>query len=84
MGTMLGFPVVVDNNLPSIAASTTGGPVFGNLGNAMVRREVIYPSVMRLQERYADQLAVGYIGFHRIDYRSNDMRAAVTVKPAAT
>ena len=41
-------------------------------------------SILRLQERYADFLAVGYIGFVRTDIRSNDMRAAVTVKPAAT
>jgi hypothetical protein len=39
---------------------------------------------MRLTERYADYLAVGYLGFARVDMRSNDLRAAVTVRPAAT
>jgi hypothetical protein len=39
---------------------------------------------MRLNERYADFLAVGYLGFVRLDFRSNDLRAAVTVKAAAT
>jgi len=39
---------------------------------------------MRLQERYADYFAVGYIGHYRLDIRSNDLRAAVTVKAAAS
>jgi len=39
---------------------------------------------MRLTERYADYLQIGYLGYLRADMRSNDMRAAATVKPAAT
>lgn len=27
--------------------------------------------------------SVGYLGYYRVDIRSNDLRAAVTVKPAA-
>jgi HK97 family phage major capsid protein len=85
IGTMLGFPVVVDNNLPSLAASTVGGPVFGRLSDAMVQRNVRNgTSIMRLQERYADYLAIGYLGWLRTDIRSNDLRAAITCKPAAT
>jgi len=92
--TLYGYPCVVDNNLPNLAASTAGGPVFGNLQNSMVMRVVrndarivanIGPAnMMRLTERYADYLAVGYLGYIRMDVRSNDLRAAVTVKPAAT
>ena len=82
---LLGFPVVIDNNLPALTASTTGGPVFGDLSRAMVYRRVRQGvNVMRLTERYADYLAVGFIAWARLDLRSNDMRAAVTVKPAAT
>lgn len=85
IGHMAGFPVVIDNTLPNLTASTTGGPVFGNLPHAMVKRVVRGgTSVMRLTERYADYLAVGFLGFTRVDMRSNDLRAAVTVKPAAT
>ena len=40
--------------------------------------------MMRLTERYADYLAIGYIGYLRADVRSNDLRAAVTIKAAAT
>ena len=58
--------------------------MFGNLGPAMVMRVARDTTVMRLQERYADFLAVGYLGYYRLDIRSNDLRAAVTVKAAAT
>lgn len=84
VGSILGFPVYTDPNLPALTASTTGGPVFGSLNRAMVYRRVNDVSVMRLQDRFADYLAVGYIGFLRADFRSNDLRSAVTVKPAAT
>ena len=92
--SLWGYPVLVDSNLPNLAASTVGGPVFGNLNSAMVLRvsrgdarvvaDINPANVMRLTERYADFLAIGYIGYLRADIRSNDMRAAVTVKPAAT
>ncbi len=82
--TLWGYPVVVDQNIPSLTASTTGGPVFGNMRFAMVYRQARDVQVMRLVERYADALAVGYYGYARSDFRSNDLRAAVTVKPAAT
>jgi hypothetical protein len=76
--------VIVDNNIPNLTASTAGGPVFGNLGPAMVYRVARGTTVMRLQERYADYLAVGYLGYYRLDIRSNDLRAAITTKAAAT
>ena len=83
--SLWGYDVVVDNGIPALTASTTGGPVFGYLESAMVMRTVQdQTTVMRLTERYADYLAVGYIGYYRMDIRSNDLRAAVTVKPAAT
>jgi HK97 family phage major capsid protein len=91
---LFGFPVVLDNNLPALAASTTGGAVFGALDHAMVYRVVRNDArivadmntgnMMRLDQRYADLLAVGYLGYVRTDIRSNDLRAAVTVKAAAT
>lgn len=82
--TLYGYEVVCDNNIPVIAASTAGGPVFGHLQSAMVLRRVNQAGLMRLEERYADFLQVGYIGYERIDIRSNDLRAAVTVKAAAS
>jgi HK97 family phage major capsid protein len=82
--TLWGFPVKVVPEIPNLTASTPGGPIFGNLQAAFVQRTVNSASVMRLSERYADYLAVGYIGYVRADIRSNDMRALATVTPAAT
>ena len=81
---LLGFPVVIDNNIPNLTASTTGGPVFGSLQHSFVYRQVRNAGIMRLNERYADYLAIGYLLFMRCDIRSNDVRAAITVKPAAS
>lgn len=81
---LLGYPVKVDQNIPNLAASSAGGPIFGHLRSAMVKRTVTQSGLMRLNERYADFLQIGFIGYQRWDMRSNDLRAAVTVKPAAT
>jgi hypothetical protein len=50
----------------------------------MIRREVREVRTMRLLERFADYLAVGYLGYFRVDSRSNDLRAVVGVKANAT
>lgn len=82
---LYGYPVKVDPLIPALTASTVGGPIFGNLSVAMVTRTVTgSAAVMRLTERYADYLAVGYIGFARVDMRSNDLRAAVTLRASTT
>jgi HK97 family phage major capsid protein len=82
--TLYGYEVTVDPNIPNLAATTAGGPIFGHLPSAMVLRTVNQAGLMRLTERYADFLQIGFIGYMRFDIRSNDLRAAVTVKPAAT
>lgn len=93
---LFGFPVVIDNAISNLTASTCGGPIFGDLQKSMLLRVVrndarvvtdthpVVPNTMRLAERYADYLQVGYLGYLRVDSRSNDLRACVTVKPAAT
>jgi HK97 family phage major capsid protein len=82
--TLWGYEIKVDQNIPNLAASTTGGPIFGHLGSAMVLRTVNQSGLLRLSERYADLLQVGYIGYMRFDIRSNDLRAAVTVTASTT
>jgi HK97 family phage major capsid protein len=93
---LFGFPVVIDNAIGNLTASTTQGPIFGDLSKAMVLRVVrsdarvvtdthpVVPTTMRLTERYADYLQVGYLGYLRVDSRSNDLRSAVTIRAAAT
>jgi HK97 family phage major capsid protein len=82
--TLMGFPVRIVPESPALVASTAGGPVFGDLSIAMVRRRVETAELMVLDQRYADARQIGYYGYVRQDHRSNDLRAAVTVKPAAT
>ena len=81
---LYGYPVTIDQNVPGLVASTLGGPVFGSLSHAMVLRTVDQANLLRLVERYADFLQVGFIGYVRFDSRSNDMRAVTAFKPVAT
>ena len=82
--SLMGFPVRIVAEVPALTASTAGGPVFGDLGIAMVRRRVDSAALLVLHERYADARQVGFYGYVRQDHRSVDLRAAVTVKPAAS
>lgn len=82
--TLMDYDVVIDNNIPDLAASTASGVLFGHLGSAMVLRRVKGAGILALHERYADFLQVGYIGFERVDMRSNDLRAASIVVAAAS
>jgi HK97 family phage major capsid protein len=77
---ILGYPVVVDNNSPSVSTSvsTSGGILFGDLKTALVVRQVDMAGTMRLTERYADYLQVGYLGYVRMDSQPNDLRAVVS------
>lgn len=84
IGKIFGFPVVIDNSLPNLTASTVSGVVFGDLSKAMVYRSVRSMEQMVLKERYADQLATAVYTSYRADIRSNDVRAAIASKPAAT
>lgn len=82
---ILGYPVQIDQNAGNIptAINTVGGLLFGDFATAMVVRQVNGAHTMRLTERYAEYLQVGYLGYIRMDQRSNDLRAAVAFKSAA-
>jgi HK97 family phage major capsid protein len=76
--SLYGYPVIIDQNTSSVSttASTNGGLLFGDFKVAMVGRQVNGATMLRLTERYADYLQVGYLGYVRMDARSNDLRAA--------
>ena len=83
---LYGYKYQIDQNVGGVStsASTVGGVLFGDFSRAMVVRQVNNAGTMRLTERYADYLQVGYLGYVRMDARSNDLRAAVVYKsPAA-
>lgn len=81
---LYGYPVKIDNNVGNLTASTTAGPIFGSLDHAMVLRTVDQAGLLRLVERYADFLQVGFIGYVRFDSRSNDLRAVTQVHASTT
>jgi HK97 family phage major capsid protein len=60
-----GYPVVVNNSMPTVAASNVS-MAFGDLSKFMIRKVKDY-QVLVLRERYADFGQIGYIGFARID-----------------
>lgn len=81
-----GYPVLIDQNIGDIStvASTDGGMYFGDFETCMVVRQVNQAGVMRLDERYADFLQVGFLGFVRMDSRSNDLRSVSSYRSPAS
>jgi len=84
--TFYNYPLLIDQNIGGIStsANVVGGMAFGDFSRAMVVRQVNGAHVMRLVERYADYLDVGYIGYVRMDARSNDVRAALIYESPAS
>lgn len=83
---LYGDPYFIDQNVGEIGtvANTVGSLMYGDFSRAMVVRQVRNAGSMRLTERYAEFLQVGYLSYVRMDARSNDLRAAVIYKtPAA-
>lgn len=76
--TLLGHPVVVDQGMPtSTDASTNKSIVFGNLHDAYVVREVKSFEMITLNELYAQNGQVGFMGWARYDGMVQDPNAAV-------
>jgi HK97 family phage major capsid protein len=64
--TILDKPYVVNNDMPVMAASAYA-VLFGDMSLYKVRRVAGGVTIMRLVERYADYLQVGFLGFERFD-----------------
>lgn len=65
--TLLGYPIFVNNDMDSSVATTKKTVLFGNFRAAYVIRDVSGGTLLRLTERYADFLQVGFFGFGRHD-----------------
>jgi len=63
--TILGYPYVINQNMPQMAANAKS-ILFGDFRNYFIR-DVRDVTVLRLQERYADYLQVGFLAFSRHD-----------------
>ncbi len=64
--TILDKPYVINNDMPTMAASSYA-VLFGDLSKYKLRRVAGGVTMMRLVERYADYLQVGFLGFLRFD-----------------
>lgn len=72
--TLLGAPIIIDNGVPAPAASAKSIG-YGDIRAAYVVRQVAGGQMMRLEERYADYLQVGFLGFLRLDAKPDDTSA---------
>lgn len=75
--TLLGYPIVVNNDLPDSAATGGAAPViFGDFKSGYIVRDVTASmAVLRLEERYADYGQTGFIGYLRGDGNTDDAAA---------
>jgi HK97 family phage major capsid protein len=62
--TLVGYPVVINQDMPVMGANAKS-VLFGNFTEAYLRRIVNDVQIVRLNERYADFLQVGFFGFAR-------------------
>ena len=73
--SLLGYRVVVNNHMASTVATTNKTIAFGNFRAGYVVRRVNGGQLMRLEERYADYLQVGFFAFGRMDALVQDSSA---------
>ena len=78
-----GYPFVINNDMPTLAASSKS-VLFGNIKQAYVIRIVKGLTVLRLVERYADYLQVGFLAFERADGTMQDAQAVRVFQTTAT
>lgn len=81
--TINGFPYVVDNSMP-VPAANAKSLVFGDLRAGYIVRQVLGVQVLRLIERYAEFLQVGFLGFSRMDGSIQDPAAIRAYAHSAT
>lgn len=65
-GTLLGYPVFVNNDVASTQTNGTRAVIFGALQKYLIR-DVIGITIVRLDERYADFHQVAFLAFARAD-----------------
>ena len=76
--TLLGFPIVIDQGMPtSTDASQNKSIVFGNLTDAYIVRQVKAFEMIVLNELYAQNGQVGFMGWARYDGMVQDPNAAI-------
>lgn len=80
---LLGYGLAVNNNMPVMAASAKS-ILFGDFRRAYVIRDVLGVQLLRLTERYADYLQVGFAAYARTDATLQDAGAVRAYANAAS
>lgn len=78
-----GYPVLLNNDMATLATSSKSLG-FGNIRQAYAARLVTGVSLLRLTERYADYLQVGFLAFQRADGTLQDAKAFSVFQTTAT
>lgn len=73
--TLLGYPLFINQDMASTVATTNTTLLFGDFQSGYVVRSVRNMSLVRLDERYADALQVGFFAFDRMDGTKDDLAA---------
>lgn len=81
--TINGWPYVIDNSMPVPGANNIS-IIFGDIDAGFIVRQVLDLQMVRLQERYMDQLSVGFFGYSRLDARPDDPNAVKGFQHSAT
>jgi len=79
-GRLEGFPIVVNDDFPAIGAGNKS-VAFGDWSKYIIR-QVGGVNIMRLDERFADALSVGFVGYWRIDGKLMDSGAIKLIQHA--
>jgi HK97 family phage major capsid protein len=81
--SLMGYGYILNNDMPTLAASSKS-VLFGNIEQAYAIRLVTGLSTLRLTERYADYLQVGFLAFQRADGTMQDSNAVRVFQTTAT
>lgn len=81
--SIMGYGVVPNNDMPVMGISVRS-ILFGDFFAYYVIRDVLGFQLMRLEERYAEFLQVGFLGFARCDAKPQDTSAVKAYRNSAT
>jgi HK97 family phage major capsid protein len=81
--TLNGIPYTIDQGMASMAANAVS-ILFGDFKAGYIVRQVHDVQLVRLNERYADFMQVGFFGYSRLDGRPDDPAAIAAYKNSAT
>lgn len=80
--SLLGYPLTINQDMPAPAANVKS-ILFGDFATGYVVRRVLGIQSLRLDERYADFLQVGFLAFERLDGKQQDAGAYKALRQAA-